>query len=575
MKLKTSDDSTIITYQPAPTKSYLPHTNKQPKIVVDYVWNVLLKNESEKVKSLFGTLDKLTEIYLYTNEGYAPIPWQTLKKYGFREAMERLIKLNMVDVKGEIRPKENVRGYCREYRLKLDLFFEITKLSIARVDTYSKRGFVLYNLITGKKVKRIKYEEPLIYKYNKTTKKKELIVSPIVANGITPIKFCVVNYFFVEEYLNYFRWLFEDKNLEKNLTKYKSFKDVKDSLSESKYLSYLNDERCWQNILACRTFDKMENFNKEWRGYLRYIPVYESQSTGRKSEVGGGFQSCSREMKQEAFNYIPGVRNYDLKSSQIYCLRYQFMACRLNYKLLDYYLSADKEVLAKQIGLDKDTWKGINYGTYFGGFPTDKIKNIKIYNNEKDFGNLYSLLGHEIVYRHICNFLGIKTYYNQGRRRRECELINNNASQTVIAVCTILRKFYAQNRELLEEVEHWHKYLTHNFPRSSTTAVEDNKKYIFNRSQMALEVTQYQNRKGKLNREGVRKLASHLLQGQEAQFISYLTWYSESDSECPYTVLSDQHDGLIVLGTITEKYIEKARQETEFFNAYLVEKPYL
>ena len=64
-----------------------------------------------------------------------------------------------------------------------------------------------------------------------------------------------------------------------------------------------------------------------------------------------------------------------------------------------------------------------------------------------------------------------------------------------------------------------------------------------------------------------RKLASHLLPGQEACFISRLTWYSKSEPDCPYRVISDQHDGLIVHGLIPEEYVEKARLDT-----YLVEK---
>ena len=97
---------------------------------------------------------------------------------------------------------------------------------------------------------------------------------------------------------------------------------------------------------------------------------------------------------------------------------------------------------------------------------------------------------------------------------------------------------------------------------------------MFNRSQMPFEVTEHLNSKGKISSRGIRKLASHLLQGQEAQFISCLTWYSQKFDDCPYTVISDQHDGLIVEGEITEEYIQMARKETEFFNAHLVEKPY-
>ena len=148
-----------------------------------------------------------------------------------------------------------------------------------------------------------------------------MIVSELVAEGIEPIKYCYFNYKLVEEYLDFLKeqWLLGN-------------------LSKRKKLRYINDERCYASVLE-RPFIVLE---EEFKGMLLYQPSYRGQSTGRKSEIGGGFQSCSRDMKQVGFAYSRGTRNYDLKSSQIYCLKYQFMSARLNYDLLDNYLKVDK-----------------------------------------------------------------------------------------------------------------------------------------------------------------------------------------------------------------------------------------
>jgi hypothetical protein len=137
----------------------------------------------------------------------------------------------------------------------------------------------------------------------------------------------------------------------------------------------------------------------------------------------------------------------------------------------------------------------------------------------------------------------------------------------------VLKDFYLQNKDLLEEINNWYSYLGNNFIKAASIKIKD-KNYINNRSNMSLEITQFLNRKNKLSAKGKRKIASHLLQGQEAQFISRLTWYSEKYEDCAYTVMSDQHDGLIVEGYIPEEYVQLARDETDFAEAYLVEKPF-
>jgi len=541
----------IITKISKTKRAYLPHTDKLPLVVVNYIREELLKNESDDVKALFSILRKETELCLRKNEGYAPISWEMLNKNKYTEAIKRLRELDLVDYIEYIKPRNGIAGASREYRIKLPLFYDLNNLSSNRVDSYIEKGFTLYNGITGKPIKRGKNErQHEITIYNKRKKKDELIVSEIVAQGIIPIEYCYFNYMLVEEHLDFYK--------ERMLL---------GLLNEKEILKYMNDERCYANILA-RPFKILD---EGYKGMLCYQPSYRGQSTGRKSEIGGGFQSCSREVKHLAFAYSPNIRNYDLKSSQIYCLKYQFMSAGLNYKLLDKYIKVDKSSLAAEIGVDVDTWKGINYGAYFGGFPTAKIRNIlKGDKKQAKIALLIDLVSFKVVSKHICSYLNIKTFYNAKKNRRE---VVAPTPEKLLNILKILKSFYLQNKDLLDEILTWHEYLGKEFIQSNSICIKT-KKYIRNRSDMPIEVTQFINRKNRLSAKGQRKIASHLLQGQEACFISRLTWYSEENNQCPYNVLSDQHDGLIVEGYIPNSYVERARSETGFTEAYLVEKPY-
>ena len=528
-------------------EAYLPHTNKLPLVVVNNIWNRLLIGEEDPVKSLFCILLKETELSLRKNDGYAPIPYELIKKKKYVSELERLKELELVEYTEPFYTKVRGAGRCREYRVPPELYFSIINMEPARVNNYISKGCEIYNAITFKKITKTKKEiSHQISIYNKKKKKEEYLVSDIVRDGVLPIQNCLIDYYLVEEYLNF-----------------KKEQMLCDLLTEREVLKYLNDERCYKAILDCK-------FEVVGMGKLIYSPRYKAQSSGRKSEIGGASQSCSRDMKYYMFNFLKhkGVYNYDIKSSQIYMLRYQLMSANLNYNILDQYINNDKETLAGKVGVDVDTWKGINYGAYFGGFPTKKLKTIKIgYCHKKDYGTFISLLSYEIVYKHICRYLDIKTYISNGRRTAEF------SNKNLLAILVILRGFYDQNKDLLEELERWHEYLATNFLMSNLDRSMSDGQYIWNRSNMPLEMTQHMSSKGKISSKGKRELASHLLQGQEAQFISCITKYS-FEPDCPYAAMSDQHDGCVYVGKIPECYIERARKETGLFDVQYVIKDF-
>ena len=516
-------------------KSYLPHMDKLPKIAIDYVWHNLLKEQDNKTKELFFIIRKSQEINISKYNGITPIPYKLIKKEGYSEALEILKSLNIVKF-----TEFSISNHkCRKYCINWNIYYEIEKLIPARVKDYYDHNWQMYNGITNKAVRKSKKCHHEIYKYNKRKKKDELIVSQIVANGILPIKYCKFDYISVEKYLNSKR---EDC--------------LKGHLRKSEELKYLNNERCYRNILM-NGFKVQDNL-------LIYCPKYRGQKTGRRSEIGGGFQSCSREMKHEAFNSVSNIRNYDLKSSQMYGLKYAFISARFDTSVVDKYFGIDKAIWASKVGIDKDTWKGLMYGAYFDGFPLNYFKKDDTIMNKKT----YTMLKCEIVRKHICKFLNIEVEYNFENNRHECEDTKENNQ----AIKQILLAFYIQNKELIKALQKWRDYLVKDYFNSNYDPKGD-KKYIWNRSNMPIEMTQYMNTKGVINSKGKRDLASHILQGQEALFISYITSYSV-ETNCPYKVIADQHDGVIVEGEITQDYQERARRDSGFEYAYMEEKSY-
>ncbi len=518
--------------------SYFAHTVRGTIKQYNYIREEVLKSNNDDVHKMFihtyhSSLNSIRDDF------WSPIPYLTIKKNVKHEAILYLESIGVIERTGY----SDKQKECREYRVPPNLVFNIVNVSPGRVYLFKQDDNKVCNLFTGKTIINKKVRHDI---YNKSGKK--IIVSNIVKQGIDPIEVNVIDYINIEHRLDY---LWEQYIL--------------GNLNERKYLSYLNDERCYQGIL-------MSGFviDKEARNLLYYRPGYRGQKTGRRSEIGGGVQSCSRDMKHEAYAYQSSVRNYDVKSSQIWGLYKQFKEANgcgaaLDISVLDMYLNTDKAVLASAVGISVDCWKGILYGLFFGGFPTF-TKDGKVPNWKKD----YMYLKTEIIRKHICEELGIKTWYSTAHRKREW----NASADDVVHIRIILQLFYNQNRDLILELKKWHDYLATKYISDRASYGSKGTIYIKNKSDMTIELSQYMSKSRKLSAKGRRDLASHVLQGQEAAFISYLTWYSKVDEDCPYRVLSDQHDGLVVKGFIPDKYIEKARKESDFPYAKLVLKPY-
>ena len=508
-------------------KSYIIHTYKLNKKANDFIRDKLLAGLNDDDKHLFAHVLNGHECNI-RNNGWTPIPFATLYSKIRGANIYNLIDLGVIEDKGY-----SVNGgLCKEYRVRPDLYESILNIIPGRVEDYSVGDHELYNLCNGEKIKK-KVRHDI---YNASGKK--LIISQLVKKGIAPINSCVINYMHVEERLDFLR---EKMEL--------------DLLSDKERLSYLNDERCYRKIL-------LSGFEIDARCYLFYQPGYKGQVSGRRSELNGGFQSCSREQKHEAFFYVPHVRNYDLKSSQIWGLYQQFKIAGIEILPLRKYLRKGKEYYANLVGVSVDCWKGILMGLILGGFPKlTKAGNVPNYAD-------YRLLKFDIVRKHICPELGIEVGYNNNTNRR-CW---NASERQIKRVRELLQKTAEVCRDLIEGLDQWYDFLVKVYVPMNRSHSKG-QTYITNKSDMKLEITPFINEKKVISAEGKRKIAAHVLQGIEAAFISYITHYS-SEPDSTYKVLSDQHDGVVVIGSIPDKYVERARLDSDFKYGILVEKPY-
>jgi hypothetical protein len=105
-------------------------------------------------------------------------------------------------------------------------------------------------------------------------------------------------------------------------------------------------------------------------------------------------------------------------------------------------------------------------------------------------------------------------------------------------------------------------------------ATKSRKNYINNRCEVGFYLGDYSNKQGKIiNKTDLRrKLAAYFLQGQEAGFIHHLTILSKKYN---FTVLSNQHDGLVTQGEIPAEAVIEASQLSGLKYAQLEKKNFV
>lgn len=293
-------------------------------------------------------------------------------------------------------------------------------------------------------------------------------------------------------------------------------------------------QRRYENDLNCYRYGLLGQnpVETEKPGVFRYKPAYRVLSTGRIAVVGGGLQSCTREMKAAAYSNVhPTLRNYDISATQANILVQEIMKAGIEKEWLWQYLKdkAFKHKKAEEAGLSYDTWKECFYAIVMGASLPDKVKGKRGGAISKIFVEEYPILE---------------------ERRQAYERF-----KTII-------------HPLWNIVDEWHRaYLPVYISVHSLPAIQPDieKRYLPNKVNKKLwlsELPHYRSiepQHSKVARKAQGKIAAHLLQGTEALFIHTLTSIAYKHGFQP---LSNQHDGIVVKGEIPKAAIDEVKELT-------------
>lgn len=264
-------------------------------------------------------------------------------------------------------------------------------------------------------------------------------------------------------------------------------------------------------------------------GLYEFVPAFSASDGGRFFQIGGGIQGASGEMKAAAYSGVPEVHNYDIKSSQMYCLRSQFEQANLAGAGLDdswvrHYIQTPeaKHVYAERVGVPAEVWKDCLYALVMGAGVGES-------------GSVVRILAGAVA----------------------------DESEFTAAH----RSFKRVTAPLRHELGKWHSWLLAEYlPRHS--AVEGGRVYVPN---VWGGKYHYGEDLAKDSRLCVRKLVAHLLQGQEGFLVSRILYYGKLIGVQPQM---HEHDGLVASGVIPPEVFARAGAEAGIPDIVVVEKPF-
>jgi hypothetical protein len=290
---------------------------------------------------------------------------------------------------------------------------------------------------------------------------------------------------------------------------------------------YLNDLSCYTSMRSQEiALDSDHLPYVSW-----YLPAYSVQMSGRVGHKDGGLQSCSREMKEAAYSGIPNLYNYDLKASQPRILLKRFQdvpeEMRPNSDWIESYLDDPiaKVRFAEQAGVSVDLWKSALCAVMMGA------------SLPKRWGGSLGEVARLVGVNHPGNEEGV------------------------------FQRLRSQLEDLYDQIQVWHDYLMdHKIKDEAFTSRGG--RMIKNESGHSLRLGDLDKRK--YRRRG--QVAAFYLQGLEAAFIHSLAALGNTYG---FTVVANEHDGLVTLGAIPEAAVKQAAKRVGLHNPVLVEKPFV
>ena len=449
-----------------------------------------------------------------TEDKSIPIPSETLHKK-FSNYYPNVKALTDKEIVKLVKLYDKEAGKCSEYKIPLEILKQSVKDELIDDETY-------VNLFTGKKINKAR-KSVLTYGDNK------LKLPDVVYRAIIGIR---------RTYCNY-------KALKKYIQKLKDA-NAKGFQTEKQYRKYINDLACFNAIR--RNIIYLEGTDL---GY--YIPAYQSQKSGRITELEGKLQSCSRAMKKAAFTF-PDCYNYDLKSSQVYILKWWFEKSGISTEWIDMYLASDKKKWAASIGIPVKCFKNCMYAKFMGA----ELPSAKRYWDKK--AGKYKP---EFFCLSIVEYL-----YEQAEKINKGRGIVDDDKANEDLMFELLEKFNNFIKPLQKQLNQFYKWLIYDYCK-----VNSKKGIVRNLTEMPFDLKEYKDSNGEYENvsELNRKLTAFFLQGTESAFIHYLT-REDIQEKYNYEVINNAHDGLVTIGVIPEVAAREARKAIGLPYAFLEEK---
>ena len=317
---------------------------------------------------------------------------------------------------------------------------------------------------------------------------------------------------------------------------------------------YLTDLAAYQAVLV-QGAEPVDPEDPE--GLWQYFPAYKPQRFGRISQIGAGFQSCSREMKEAAYTEVPNARNYDLRAAQPSILVVLMRDAEIEPVWLADYVSRPKAKVeaAERLGIAVDAWKRAFSAVIMGARVPTKVQALRI------------------AERLVVEQASEREEKKRKRRRKGAVVSTILKAAGPDGFKDAFDRFVAYTEPLRAELGLWHGWLVEVWvPANGRLNNLDGRTYVTNAVGMKVSVEELSG-KGK-PWELRSRLAAFLLQGREALFVHTL---AALHSEYGYVVLSHEHDGLVTQGEIPAEAIARAAEAARLPMEYVAldEKPFV
>ena len=492
--------------------------------------------------------------HIYVSMRFQEKKKQTKEKYGFIPLYSRLIEkefgrsfdVHRLKDKGiiDIKPHKVSTHKTREYRLSEGVYLKAAykeNLGIKKAwERLIKQKTPIRNqvdLMTGEpgKVKREKNDQGLAN------------IPKFIKEAIRVLKPCPFNPRIVGKLVNKLQRKYESE-VRDYITCCGCYgkKHQKSLEAKGRMLTargrYFN-ERSSQNAILNRYPTLAQTTTEKGKSLFEYKARYSIQTSGRISEIHGGFQNASKVFKRAFFLFVPEIYNYDLKSAQAAILNRELELSGLKSPWLESYInnSQAKYHYADKVGIPVGLWKDCFYALIMGAQA------------ENQFGVIY-----KNIHNHFQDFSKAKKAF-----RAFLKVVNELRKVTAKWRDYIYRKDDRRYIYRHGGLKHWKNQCGMRFTEYGIK-VSKGKDLLIERS-TGKDVGS----KPKI-KEIQRRLAAFMLQGQEASFIHHMTIIL-TNAEIP--IYKNEYDGLITGKKIPANLIAEAAEASGMFNPILELKP--